>query len=83
LKRVANRDTLAATWTETCFFERDPDVSVLRRAASEAVGTLLLMLAATGSGLAIRHLLPDDPALGLLASAFATAGALVGLILAV
>jgi glycerol uptake facilitator-like aquaporin len=67
---------------ETCFFEQDPDMAVHRRAASEAVGTLLLMLAATGSGLAARHLLPDNAAFGLLASAFATAGALVGLILA-
>jgi glycerol uptake facilitator-like aquaporin len=67
---------------KTCFFEQDPNMAVLRRAASEAVGTLLLMLAATGSGLAIRHLLPENPALSLLASALATAGALVGLILA-
>ena len=53
-----------------------------RRVAAEGVGTLLLMLAATGSGLALRDLQPDSPALGLLAGAFATAGALVGLILA-
>jgi glycerol uptake facilitator-like aquaporin len=40
------------------------------------------MLAVAGSGLAVQHLLPESGILGLLASAFATAGALVGLIIA-
>ncbi|SDR60796.1 Glycerol uptake facilitator (Major Intrinsic Protein Family) [Rhizobiales bacterium GAS191] len=68
--------------SETCFFERDPGMALARRATVEGVGTLFLMVAATGAGLALRHLLPDNPALGLMAGAFATAGALVGLIIA-
>jgi glycerol uptake facilitator-like aquaporin len=67
---------------QTCFFEQDPGAALTRRATAEGVGTLLLMLAATGSGLAVQHLLPESGILGLLASALATAGALVGLIIA-
>lgn len=67
---------------ETCFFEQDPGAALIRRATAEGVGTLLLMLAAAGSGLTVQHLLPGGRIPGLLASAFATAGALVGLIVA-
>ncbi len=66
----------------TCFFEHDPTLALTRRAAAEGVGTLLLMLVATGSGLTAQHLFAGQPALGLLMSAGATAGALVGLIIA-
>lgn len=66
----------------TCFFERDPNLALWRRATAEGIGTLLLMLVATGSGLEARHLAPSSPALGLLASAIATASALAGLIIA-
>jgi glycerol uptake facilitator-like aquaporin len=48
----------------------------------EGVGTLLLVFAVVGSGLTAEHLLHQWPALGLFASAIGTAGALVGLILA-
>jgi glycerol uptake facilitator-like aquaporin len=65
----------------TCFFERDPDFALWRRAITEGVGTLLLMFVVTGSGL-IRLHLHGDAGLGLIASAIATSGALVGLILA-
>lgn len=67
---------------ETCFFERDPGVALVRRAMVEGVGTLLLVLAATGAGLTASRLFFDNAALSLLASAVTTAGALVGLILA-
>lgn len=67
---------------ETCFFERDPGAALCRRAAIEGVGTLLLMVAATGSGLMAQHLLPGSRILVLLTSAVATAGALVSLIVA-
>jgi hypothetical protein len=53
-----------------------------RRAMAEGVGTFLLVLVATGSGLTASRLLFDNAALSLLASAVTTAGALVGLILA-
>ena len=57
-------------------------MALRRRTIAEGVGTLLLILAATGSGLTAQHLFPDRPALGLLVSAGVTAGALVGLIVA-
>jgi glycerol uptake facilitator-like aquaporin len=67
---------------ETCFFERDPDVALARRAAVEAIGTLLLAFAVCGAGLASHHLFPERSSLGLMVSALATAGALIGLIVA-
>jgi glycerol uptake facilitator-like aquaporin len=67
---------------ERCFHERDPNAALVRRAATEAVGTFFLMLAATGSGLAVHRVLAQMPALGLFANAIATAGALVSLIVA-
>jgi glycerol uptake facilitator-like aquaporin len=66
----------------TCFFEQDPEISLRRRMFVEGVGTLLLMLAATGAGLTAHHLSAKSPGLGLLLSAVTTAGALVGLIVA-
>jgi len=66
----------------TCFFEQDPDMALMRRVTAEGIGTLLLMLAATGAGLTAQHLFRDSPALGLIASAGVIAGALVGLIVA-
>jgi glycerol uptake facilitator-like aquaporin len=67
---------------ETCFFERDPSVALCRRATVEGIGTLLLMLAATGSGLMAQRLVPAGGILVLMTSAVATAGALVSLIVA-
>ena len=60
----------------TCYFERDPDLALVCRATAGGVGTLLLMLAATGSGLAVQRLSHGVPALGLMASAVATGSAL-------
>jgi hypothetical protein len=52
-----------------------------RRLVAEAVGTALLIVAVIGSGIMASRLSPDDVGLQLLENAFATAGALVGLIL--
>lgn len=67
---------------DTCFFERDPAVALVRRAAVEGIGSLLLMFVATGAGLQAHRLFPGEPGFALLASALAIAGALAGLIVA-
>ena len=54
----------------------------LRQPLAEAVGTLLLVTAVVGSGIAAERLSPD-PGVQLLVNALATAGALVAVILAV
>lgn len=56
-------------------------LDVTRRVLAEAVGTGLLVMAVVGSGIMAQRLSPDDVGLQLLENAFATAGALVGLIL--
>jgi hypothetical protein len=53
----------------TCFFEDDPNCSLLRRAAVEGIGTYLLMLAAAASCLQAQHLFPTLPGIALVASA--------------
>lgn len=55
--------------------------SLPRRAAAEALGTGLLVMAVVGSGIAAQRLSPNDTGLALLENAFATAGALFALIL--
>src|ERR1700733_5795836 len=67
---------------DICFFERDQGASLVRRSAIEAIGTLFLMFAATGAGLASSQLSVAHTAIGLLMSAFAISGSLVGLIVA-
>jgi len=52
-----------------------------RRLAAEALGTGLLIVAVIGSGIMASRLSPGDIGLQLFENAFATAGALVGLIL--
>jgi glycerol uptake facilitator-like aquaporin len=71
----------ASTPPEICFFERDPDCGLLRRAGTEAIGTLMLMFAATGSGVVAASLGAPNAA-SLLLQALAIGGALVGLIIA-
>ena len=56
-------------------------LDVTRRVVAEAVGTGFLIVAVIGSGIMAQRLSPDDVGLQLLENAFATAGALVGLIL--
>jgi glycerol uptake facilitator-like aquaporin len=65
-----------------CFHEHDPSVPLGRRALVEAVGTLSLVFVVSASGLNTQHLAPSLPLLSVVANAIATAGALVGLILA-
>jgi glycerol uptake facilitator-like aquaporin len=57
-----------------------PDLG--RRLVAEALGSGLLIVAVIGSGIMATRLSPDDVGLQLLENAVATAGALVGLILA-
>lgn len=56
-------------------------LDLVRRSVAEALGTGLLVMAVIGSGIMATQLSPDDVGLQLLENAFATAGALVGLIL--
>ncbi len=66
----------------TCFFEADAGTALARRAFVEGIGTLLLMVAIVGAGQMSVRLAGAPSGLGLLVAAFATAGALVGLIVA-
>ncbi len=54
---------------------------LVRRLLAEALGTALLIVAVIGSGIMASRLSPNDVGLQLLENAFATGGALVGLIL--
>lgn len=54
-----------------------------RRAVAELIGTLLLVAAVVGSGIAAQRLSPHDTGLELLENAVATGAALVAIILAV
>jgi glycerol uptake facilitator-like aquaporin len=66
---------------DVCFFERDPAHALARRAGAEAIGTLMLMFAASGSAIVAASFgVPNAAAL--LMHALATSGALVGLIIA-
>jgi glycerol uptake facilitator-like aquaporin len=56
-------------------------LTLARRLVAEAVGTALLIVAVIGSGIMASQLSPNDVGIQLLENAFATAGALVGLIL--
>jgi glycerol uptake facilitator-like aquaporin len=58
-------------------------VTLARRAAAEALGTALLVVAVVGSGIAAERLSPGQPGLQLLGNAAATAAALVAVIVAV
>jgi glycerol uptake facilitator-like aquaporin len=55
---------------------------VVRRAATEAMGTAFLLMAVVGSGIMAERLSGGNVALALLANSVATGGALVALILA-
>lgn len=56
-------------------------LALVRRLVAEALGTCLLIIAVIGSGIMASRLSPTDVGIELLENAFATAGALVGLIL--
>src|ERR1700744_519501 len=67
--------------SEVCFFERNPHLALARRAGAEAVGTMMLMFAATGSA-AVAAGIGAFTGAPLLLHALATSGALIGLIIA-
>jgi len=67
---------------ESCFHEADPSLALSRRAAVEGVGTLLLVLAASGGGLAAARAFAGQPGAVLPIMALVLAGALVSLIVA-
>jgi glycerol uptake facilitator-like aquaporin len=56
------------------------DLSILRRAAAEALGTAFLLAAVVGSGIMAERLAGGNAAIALLANAIATGGALFALI---
>lgn len=56
-------------------------LDLARRVVAEALGTAFLVAAVIGSGIMATQLSPDDIGLQLLENAFATMGALIGLIL--
>lgn len=57
------------------------DVALARKVSAEALGTAGLVSAVIGSGIMAERLSPDDIGLQLLENAYATMGALIGLIL--
>ena len=61
----------------------EPAPALARRALGELLGTLLLVAAVVGSGIAARRLSPNDTGLELLENAVATGAALVAIILTV
>jgi glycerol uptake facilitator-like aquaporin len=66
----------------TCFYEADPDSALWRRAGTEALGTLLLTLAASAGGSAAQHAFSGAYNLTLPVLAFVVAATLVSLIVA-
>jgi glycerol uptake facilitator-like aquaporin len=73
---------IEADHVAACFYEKDASLAIFRRAICEAVGTSMLMFAASGSSVMVYRVLPSSQLLGLLIVAIATAGALVSVILA-
>lgn len=66
----------------TCFHEADPALALPRRALAEGLGTLLLVVSASGASLAGAHVFRVEPGLVLPVTALAIAGSLTGLIIA-
>jgi glycerol uptake facilitator-like aquaporin len=62
--------------------ELDRPVDLGRRAAAEGLGTMFLVAAVVGSGIAAQRLSPDDAGLQLLENSLATGAVLVALVLA-
>jgi glycerol uptake facilitator-like aquaporin len=60
----------------------DRPVDLGRRAAAEGLGTMFLVAAVVGSGIAAQRLSPDDVGLQLLENSLATGAVLVALVLA-
>jgi len=73
---------LNETTQPVCFLELDPQLSLLKRAAAEFIGTLLLVLVLIGTKLNALHAAPPDRDPNGLSGAVAAGSALAGLILA-
>jgi flagellin-like protein len=67
--------------TKTCFFEKDPSVSLYRRAFSEVIGTLLLVFCVVSAGIAIPRITSSHVVV-LVVLALVTGCALCGLVVA-
>jgi glycerol uptake facilitator-like aquaporin len=84
IERIAAPVTLDASQAvvsrRVCFFEDDPGSSLWRRALAEGIGTLLLMMVASGSALQSPGMFKDDVAIAPFVGAIATSAGLVGLI---
>lgn len=66
----------------TCFHEADARLALWRRAGAEAIGTLFLVLAGSGAGIAAIRAFATMPGMVLPIVALVLAGALVSLIVA-
>lgn len=66
----------------SAFFEKDPTRTIVRRAAVEALGTCLLVLAIAGAGLNSRLVFHDSSLMACTAGAIVTGAALAALIVA-
>ncbi|WP_368517303.1 aquaporin [Rhizobium sp.] len=66
----------------TCFFEEEPTIGLWRRTFVEVVGTCFLTVAMVGSGIAVADRAKEEPLVASVIVAFAIAGSLVGLIIA-
>lgn len=74
-------NALAVKESTRCFFERDSDVPLHRRACAEALGTSLLTIAAAGSSFGAEQLFGRNSPAVLIVSAAAPASALAALVL--
>ncbi|WP_284343828.1 aquaporin [Dyella mobilis] len=72
---------MSALKIKTCFFEKDPSVSLYRRAFAEVAGTLLLVFCVVSAGIAIQRVTSSHVAT-LAVLALVTGGALCGLVVA-
>lgn len=67
----------------TCFHEADPEVALSIRAGAEAIGTLMLVFAASGAGISASRLLDGTPGAIPIVIAAVLSAALVSLIVAI
>lgn len=66
-----------------CFHEADANIALVRRAAAEGLGTMLLVFAASAGGIAAARLFPGEPGMVVWLIAMTVAGTLVSLIVAI
>ena len=61
-----------------CFFEDDPQSSIIRRAAAEGAGTFFLAVALAATGAISQRLVPFSPFLGVIVGAVVVAPSCAG-----